>query len=450
MPTLGEVFTLAVQFHQKGNLAQAEPLYRQILQADPSHPDALHMLGMLAQQTGHPDAALALIRRALAVNPDNADAQNSLGTLLKDQDQLAEATACFRRALQLHPGYANAHCNLGNVLKDQGELSEAAASYRQALLIDPCHKPTLWNRALLRLLQGHFADGWPDFELRFARPGMGPRLCPQPRWDGTPLDGKTILVHAELGLGDTIQFARYLPMVKARAGNVIFECQPSLIALFKRLQGADQIIAAGSPVPPFDVHIPLLSLPGLFGTTLDTIPADIPYVSVDATPMSVEPTTATKIGIAWQANPRHQGHRHKSFSLSSFEALAHLEKVRLFSLQVGPGLEQLATASFPVTDLGSKFDLTSLADLAAALMNLDLVITVDTAVAHLAGAMGIPAWVPLPLIPDWRWLLARNDSPWYPTMRLFRQTKLGDWGEVFQQITEQVRSEFSDDGNAFK
>ncbi len=448
MPTLAEVLTLAVQFHQKGNLGQAEPLYRQILQADPSHPEALHMLGMLAQQTGHPDAAIALVRRALAVNPDNADAQNSLGTLLKDQDHLAEATACFRRALRLNPGYANAHCNLGNVLKDQGELAEAAASYRQALLIDPCHKPTLWNRALLRLLQGHFAEGWPDFELRFARPGMGPRPCPQPRWDGAPLAGKTILVHAELGLGDTIQFARYLPMVKACGGTVIFECQPALISLFKNCHSADQIVAAGSFLPPYDVHIPLLSLPGLFGTTLDAIPAEIPYVTADTQPLSGQPK-ATTIGIAWQANPLHQGHRHKSFPVSFFEPLARLEKVHLFSLQVGAGLEQLATISFPVVDLGSKFDLASLGDLAAALLNLDLVITVDTAVAHLAGAMGIRVWIPLPLVPDWRWLLQRSDSPWYPTLRLFRQTNLGDWGEVFERITEELRREFADDGSAF-
>ena len=320
----------------------------------------------------------------------------------------------------------------------------------------------------MRLQQGDLAAAWPDFEYRWTVPGIVARTFEKPRWDGTSLQGKKILVYAEQGLGDSIQFQRYLPMVKECGGTVFFECPPALYRLFTGIKGVDELIPAGKPLPAFDVQIPLMSLPGIFGTTLATIPADVHYLKADRqrvlhwqcelrqearrderrTARRDERRTARRqpagspfrIGIAWQSDPNHPGFHLKSFPLTCFQALARLENVHLVSLQVGPGSRHIAHVSFPVTDLGNRFDPNSLDDLAGALMNMDLVVTVDTAVAHLAGVLALPTWVALPYVACWRWLLNRWDSPWYPTLRLFRQGRVGDWDEVFQQIAMEIRS----------
>jgi hypothetical protein len=253
------------------------------------------------------------------------------------------------------------------------------------------------------------------------------------------LPAKTILLHAEQGLGDTIQFIRYAALVKDCGLKVVVECQEPLVRILAGCRGVDELIAQGKDLPAFDVHAPLLSLPGVFNTSLDTIPAAVPYLFADGESVGhwrgeLHAAGAFKIGIAWRGSPVHANDRARSFPLSCFEPLAGLPDVRLFSLQKGPGAEQLQEAAgrFPIADLGSR--LHDFMDTAAVLMNLDLVIACDTAVAHLAGALGTAVWVALPLAPDWRWLLDRDDSPWYPTMRLFRQKKLGDWSSVFQEM----------------
>ena len=470
-------FNLGAVLMNQGRPAEAAECYREVVQRDPRHAQAHNNLGIILKQQGQLAEAVACYRHALHCNPDHASAHNNLGNALMEQGQWAEAIASYRQALRINPHLADACINLGNALKDQEEFAEAASSYRQALRIiprhadahyslsivltrlglfqdarehvdqaleiNPDHARAQWQRSLLRLLDGDFAGGWQGYEQRWALPNVAPRSLPQPRWGGSSLEGKTILVHAEQGLGDTIQFARYLPMVKERGGTVLFECQPSLLQLVSGMAGIDQLIPAGAALPPFDVHVPLLDLPSVFGTTVATIPAAVPYLHADAGRLlhwrqEFEGLPGFKVGIVWQGNPKNTGDRYRSVSLTHFASLADVPGITLLSLQVGPGVEQLARAAFPVIDLGNRFDPGSLDDLAAVLKHVHLVITVDTAVAHLAGALAIPTWVLIPVTPDWRWLRERTDSPWYPTIRLFRRSRSGAWDEVFERVREEL------------
>ncbi|HWY86484.1 MAG TPA: glycosyltransferase family 9 protein, partial [Gemmataceae bacterium] len=255
------------------------------------------------------------------------------------------------------------------------------------------------------------------------------------------------LLHAEQGLGDTIHFLRYAPLVKERGGTVLLECPPSLQPLLTGIAGVDRFIAAGTPLPPFDVHSPLLSLPGIFGTLLATFPAAIPYLRADSQLIErwrqeLEPLRGFRIAIAWQGSTTHGGDRWRSVPLAHFETLARVAGVRLLSVQKGAGTDQIAALAgrFDVLDLSEGLDNeAAFTDTAAVLKNVDLLVTVDSAVAHVAGALGAPVWVVLALTPDWRWLLDREDSPWYPTMRLFRQKRFGDWSEVFERLAAEVR-----------
>ena len=331
--------------------------------------------------------------------------------------------------------------------RDQGNLDEALASYREALRLKPDYADAHFNRSLPLLVQGRFEEGWAEYEWRWrsevflvqghARPALAKR-----EWDGSPLQGRTILLHVEQGLGDTIQFARYASLLKQQgAGQVLLACPPELQRLMRRCRDIDQIVTE-TPFPDFDVGVFLLSLPHLLGTTsIERIPADIPYIDCDpewvesweARLASLEgQRPALRVGIAWQGNPGHKTDRWRSVALEQFAPLAELPGVRLVSLQKGLGREQLDKLPGLAIDLGAE--LTDLADTAAVVSCLDLVITVDTALAHLAGAMGKPVWVILPVVPDWRWLLQREDSPWYPSMRLFRQAARGQWNEVFGRI----------------
>jgi hypothetical protein len=399
-----------------------------------------------------------MLPAALQYDPNHADAHNNLGVALNEEGRLTEAIECFHQALRCNFGHAEAHNNLGAALMHMGLHAKALEHIGQALRINPAHGTALWNRSLLRLRDGDFEHGWPDYEYRWTQPGFAPRYRDRQRWDGSSLTSKSILVYADQGLGDTIQFVRYLPLVKERGATVIFECQSALIPLLSSGLGADRLIPVGAPVPPFDVEAPLLSLPGIFCTTFATIPAKIPYLRADPSLVEywrneLEPLGGFKIGIAWQGNPKQPEDRYRSFPMTSFGALARVAGVQLVSLQKGPGTEQLhnwvgrignrspmsqvrsQVGEYPIFDLGDRLDRDgAFLDTAAVMNNLNLVVAVDSAVAHLAGALGIPVWVPLPLTPDWRWLLEREDSPWYPTMRLFRQSRFGEWDQVFMQM----------------
>ena len=430
----------------QGKLDEAIACYRQALALKPDFAKGHYNLGNASKEQGKLDEAVACYRQALALKPDFAKANYNLGLVLSDQEKLDEAIACYRQALVLKPDYAEAYNNLGNTLKEQGNLDEAGACYGQALVLNPDHADARWNQSLLTLLTGDLERGWPEYEWRWQIKQLNcqRRHFSQPLWDGQPLAGKTILLYAEQGLGDTTQFVRYVPLVKERGGRVVLECQAPLLPLLADYPGVDLVLVQGEPLPAFEVQAPLLSLPGILCTTLDSIPARIPYLRADperthSWRKKLEALGGLKVGIVWQGNPQFSGDRQRSIPLRHYEALARVEGVRLVSLQKGPAANQLGTlaAPFPVLDLGAQLE--TFNDTAAVLKNLNLLISSCTSVPHLAGAMGVPVWLALSLVPDWRWLLQRADTPWYPHHRLFRQSRPGDWSEVFERIATALR-----------
>jgi tetratricopeptide (TPR) repeat protein len=429
-----------------GRLDEAEANYREAIRLNPEYVAAHSNLGVVLADLGRWEEAVASDRLVLRWQPDNAGAHNNLGHVLTQLARFDDAVAHLHEALRLDPGYVDARNNLGVALHEQGNLDEARIIYDQVLEMQPDHVDAHFNRGLLRLLSGDLERGWSDYEWRERRKDYRKRTWQQPRWDGSALAGRTILVYAEQGLGDSLQFIRYAPLLQERGGRVLVECPPVLAELLATCPGVERVIPTGSPLPAFDFQAPLLSLPGLCRTTLATIPANIPYLRADPQRAAywrdrLDGFTGFKIGIAWQGSRHHKGDHLRSFALAQFTPLTALPGIRLFSLQKGPGTEQLENmgGGLPVTDLGTSFAADSLMDAAAAMTALDLIITVDSALAHLAGALGLPVWVALPFAPDFRWMREREDSPWYPRMRLFRQARVGDWDDVFQRITGAVK-----------
>ena len=334
--------------------------------------------------------------------------------------------------------------NYGTTLAAQGRSNEALAAFAHALRLRPDYPEAHWHQALTWLQQGDMARGWPEYEWRWKRRRARPRRLREPLWDGSNLEGKAILLWCEQGLGDSLQFIRYAPLVKGRGGSVVVECPAKLMNILFSCAGIDQLVPQDQQLPPFDVHAPLLTLPGIFGTRLHSIPAEAPYLNADDSHVArwrdelagLDGSPAPfRIGIVWQGNPKHRWDRHRSIPLEQFLPLARLGGVRLYSLQKGAPAEDLVyfTRRHGLVDLAPKLE--DFTDTAAAMKCLDLIITCDSAPAHVAGALGVPAWVALAAMSDWRWLKDRDDSPWYPTLRLFRQRKLGDWCEVFERIT---------------
>lgn len=498
-------FQQGQRLHGVSRLAEAAHLYRQVLTAAPNHADARHMLGLLALQAGHPEAALSEIDRAIALKPsaaayhvgranvllalrrfdeaiaacqtalrhnrNSAEAYQTLGHALTDSRRGEEALAAYRKALRINPALPDLHNNLGTALRNLGHLEEAESQLREALHRTPgdagvltnlssvlkelaridaaetCLRDALrlhpndpvvhYNLGLLLLLAGRFDDGWLGFEHRFRAGAVLIRNFPRPTWQGEPLAGRTVLIYAEQGLGDMIQFSRFLPRVP---GSVVFEVPGRMIRLLSSLPHSPPMVAAGTPLPAFDLVCPMMSLPLRLGA-----PADTPLVPLAAEPGMVRQWHARigahgfRVGIAWQGNPNRYEDQGRSVPLAAFEPLMRVPGVRLISLQRGFGSEQ--AAAWPTVEtLGDGFDNgpDAFIDTAAVMANLDLVISTDTAIAHLAGALGRPVWVPLRRVPDWRWMLDRADSPWYPTMRLFRQTVRDQWAPVFQQIADRL------------
>ena len=329
---------------------------------------------------------------------------------------------------------------------EYGRLDEALACYDQAVEIEPECVAAHHNRSMLRLKAGDFARGWPEYEWRWKQPLVRAPFTAAPRWDGSPLDGRTILLHAEQGKGDTIQFVRYGELVQQRGGRVVLSAEPSMLPLLSMARGVDRLISRDDPPPPHDVQAALLSLPACLGTSLQSIPADVPYLTPPTDLVKhwkdrLAGIGGYKVGIAWQGNPQYPGDKSRSIPLAEFAPLAHVPGVTIISLQKGFGVEQIERVArdFSVIELGgqgnSELDFPNTAAVAC---SLDLIVTSDTAICHLAGALAAPVWVALPLVADWRYLTGRDDSPWYPTLRLFRQTKRGDWPNVFRRIAEEL------------
>ncbi len=456
----------ALQHYSNGQLAETEQVCRQILRHDPDHVDTLNILGVVLARLGQAEAAIAPLQRvlqldpestdawcnlgnalkergrlpeavthyqrAIALKPDHTDAMHNLTVVLQELDRLEEAFTCCEQVLALEPHSRNAHYSFGYIQRRLGRLDGAIASYRRAIQLAPNYPEAHKNLGHALLLKGDLVNGFAEYEWRWQQKGWAPRPFTQPLWDGSPLVGQTILLHAEQGMGDTIQFIRYARLVKERGGRVVVECPRSLIRLLQTHPDVDQLIPQDSPLPAFDVHAPLLSLPHILGTTLETIPAAVPYLHPPER-LELEDTNHFKVGIVWSGNPDHRNNHLRSCQLEHFRVLQDIPGIRFYSLQKGPAATDLQTVTgLPLQDWSER--LQDFADTAAAIAQLDLVITVDTAVAHVAGALGRPVWLLLHHSPDWRWMLDRADTPWYPTMRLFRQAQLGDWQGVFEQV----------------
>jgi tetratricopeptide (TPR) repeat protein len=441
-------YNLGNVLKEQGKRDEAIASFREGLRLKADHADIMNNLGLALNEAGRPAEAAVLLQQAVRLRPAMAEAHNNLGLAYADLGRFAEAEASYRESLKINPAYTEAHNNLASTWKEQGRLEEALAGYEQAIRLQPDSASSHWNRSLALLASGDYARGWSEYEWRWKRKQTPPRPLPQPMWDGTPLQERTILLWMEQGLGDMLQFIRYAPLVQERGGTVIVECPAILVGLFSRCRGIDRVVAEGSPLPAFDCHAPLLGLPRLLQTTLTTVPADIPYLFADAQRTAawgekLRSLDGFKVGIVWQGNPHNQWDRWRSIPLEAFAPLAAIAGVRLITLQKGPGVEQLESLAgrFAITTLADDLDAEgeAFADTAAIMKQLDLVITVDTATAHLAGGLGVPVWMALATITDWRWLTRREESPWYPTLRIFRQSTLGDWPGVFDPITTALR-----------
>jgi Flp pilus assembly protein TadD len=468
----------AAEHQQAGRLDAAEQLYREVLRANPGHVEATSALGVIAVMRGRLDEAIELLaeaarreptlairhailaeayrrkgllaeayasaNRALELNPRQVEAHQNLGWIALSTGHIEAAIERFSAVLQLQPGPA-AHNYLGMLYQGNGRWSESEAHLREALRLAPDFASAHYNLGVTLLATGRFADGWDECEWRWRASDSPPAPLAEPAWDGSPLAGRTLLVRAEQGLGDIVQFIRYVPIVERQAEQVFVECRPELVPLLLQ-SGFSRVLARGGTLPRFDVHAMLMSLPRLLGTRLDSIPAKVPYLTAD--PAAIEhwrsklaPLKGLRVGIHWQGNRQYLFDAMRSIRLAEFAPLAAVESVRLISLQQGRGTEQLADARsrFTVHELGPDVDASgAFLDTVAVIKNLDLVITSDTSLAHVAGALGAPVWLAVSTAPDWRWLLDRADSPWYPSMRLFRQSQPRQWSDVFAAMAREL------------
>ena len=427
---------LAAALLAQGKLDEAEATARASLAADPDDPTANINLGAVLLDRGDPAGAATAFETAIARDPANVEAHYDLGGARRDEGDLDRAVASYRRAIAIRPGFTDALNNLGNCLRGQLKLEEARACLDEAVAGAPDNAEAHFNRALVALLAGDFVRGLEDYEGRWKLKASVPvRPFPCPAWDGGDLEGRTVLLHAEQGFGDAIQFVRYAPLVAARGGRVVVECRAALAGLFETAPGVGRVVRLGQLPYGIDVHAPLLSLARLFATRLETIPNDVPYLAAPVPRPLPDARAPLSVGFAWAGSPKHENDRNRSCRVTDFEPLADVAGVALYSLQTGRRAGDLdALPGGVAADLGGALE--NFDDTAAVIQGLDLVITVDTALAHLTGALGWPVWVVLPYAPDWRWLTDRDDSPWYPTMRLFRQGPDRDWAPVFARLKD--------------
>ncbi len=425
--------------------AEAEASHRESLRLRPGDASVVNDLGIALAGLGRLEEAEQSYRESIRLRPNYAEAHNNLGNVLRELRRVEESLPCFEEALRVRPNYAEAINNRAISLSCLGRLDEATACYTKSLALQPENPYTHLNRALSWLRAGRFELGWPEYEWRWRRRETPPPKFIQPPWNGAPLGGRTILVYTEQGNGDTLQFIRYAPMVQARGGRVVVQCPDGLAKLLARCPGIDRLVPRAEPLPDFDVQVALMSLPSLFHTTLATVPSEVPYLFADEELVGdwrrrLADVSGFRIGVVWQGNPKFGNDRARSFPLKALAPLAELEGVSLVSLQVENGLDQLKDVPFPVLNLGSDLVRAPgmFMDAAAVARNLDLVIACDSAVAHLAGGLGVPVWLGLPYSCDWRWMDRRPDSPWYPTMRIFRQPAPGDWDTVFGRMAGEL------------
>lgn len=430
---------------QVGSLQDAVDCYRRATIIKPHYAEAYHNLGNALLEQSAPEEAAICYQRALVLKPDYAEAHMDLGNALLEQGKVEEAMAFYRRAAAVKPDYAEAHMNIGYAYRCMGDLTAAMESCRHAALLKPDFAEAHMNEAMFLLLSGEFAPGWRKYEWRWRIKNAKPHGITAPMWNGEDLQGNSILLHCEQGLGDSIQFVRYARLVKDRGGQVLLSCPKSLARLFENVSGIDGIYPEGANLPDYTCHAPLLSLPMLFSTTLETIPLSIPYITASRNQTEVwgarlQSFAGLKVGLVWSGNPvmgqrpAHATDRRRSMRLDQFAPLAAVSGVRLLSLQKGAAAEKARKPPMGMTIIDLMNDVEDFADTAALIANLDLVIGVDTSVIHLAGAMGKPVWVLSRFDGCWRWLAHGELSPWYPSLRLFRQPQMGDWQSVVEDV----------------
>jgi tetratricopeptide (TPR) repeat protein len=431
---------LAVAFQELGRLDEAVAASRQAIALRGDFAEAYYNLGRIQQDRKDEQAAGEAYSQAVAIRPNYAEALNNLAMTLQSRGQLNEAISKYAESITARATYDDPWINIGVALKQSGRIGEAIAHYEQILSSRPGWPEARWNLGMALLLSGDYQRGWPAFESRREIAVLGcNRRFSQPEWKGEDLRGKTILIHAEQGYGDAIQFIRYMPMVAQCGGRVILQCHSALARLFAGQAGIDQIVSEVESLPAFDVHAQMMSLAKIFGTTLSTIPEVIQIIPSELWGGKWVGQIETlseriKVGIVWAGNPRHVNDRERSIPAELLRLLGDMPGVRFVSLQ--KETRQLPPASLNLIDFTAE--LSDFADTAALISKLDLVICVDTAVAHLAGTMGKPVWLLLPFAPDWRWMLKREDSPWYPSMRLFRQPRWGDWQSVISTVAAAI------------
>ena len=435
-------YNLANTLRELKRLIEAEASYRAALRVRSNYMKAMINLANVLHGLEKTDEAIAMLRSAVALDPNYANAQLNLGTTLRDRGELDEAVEHLRRAVALEPNAAEAQNNLGTVLQGLGRYEEAADCYERALACDPNFPDAHFGRALYKLRRGDLAGGFAEYEWRWKCSGFSERPFSQPRWDGSPLEGRSLLLYAEQGLGDTLQFVRFAAVAKQRGARVVVECQKPLLNILASCTSIDQLVALASPLPAFDVHAPLMSLPGILNLSLDTLWSG-PYLTakeqlVESWRGVLAQYPEFRIGVCWQGNPKNLFDRQRSYGVKRLSRLAQIPGVRLVSLQKASASEPMEPAGFELVDLGSQLDEASgpFMDTAAVMKSLDLVIAADTSIAHLAGALGVNVWVPLSANCDWRWMMDRDDTPWYPTMRFFRQQKLNEWQDVFERVAK--------------
>lgn len=446
-------YNLGIIFKQQNKLAAAIDSYQKSLQFQPHNPDAYNNLGNIFKDQRKFTEAINCYHKALQLKPDYADAYHNLGVAFKEQGNLAQAIASYEKAIQLKPNYPEAYNNLGNAWKGQGKLKKAIASYQKAIQLKPDHSDAHFHLSTAFLLTENFEQGWQEYQWRFSKTEPIKKPLSSPMWQGQSLSDNHLLLWSEQGLGDTIQFVRYALLLSQQGFKITIATHFLLLRLFQEcLTSSVKVINQDKDdLSLYNNHISLMSLPRVLKTTLNNIPTAIPYLkSPENIPESLKlpKSPRLKIGIVWASNKSNrQLYEQKSIPVELFfqvyDELLESDQISLWSLQVGEDASQIQpwlnnNLIHNVSPLLKNF-----VDTVCVIEQLDLVITVDTAVAHLAGAMGKPVWVLLPFIPDWRWLLNRQDSPWYPSMKLFRQPRAGDWQTVLHQLKQEIYTQCS-------
>ena len=463
---------LAFEMHNAGRCEEAEALCRVLEKIQPRNSQLLFLLGMVLHKTGQdeeavlwlsmavrhrPDAArifnglgcacqglgdharaAAAFEKALELQPESADVFYNLGKSCYRLEQVDRATELFHRAVEINPHDANSWNNLGKCLKELNRLDESIAAYGRAVEIMPDYALAHYGRAISLMTAGRLLEGFREYEWRWH--SMTPRKFPQPAWQGENAPGKTLFVHAEQGSGDAIQMVRFIGATRERTGCVILECRPELTTLFQYSKCADVVIPHGAAIPPFDYFVPLMSLPRVLGITMDTIPARTPYLQAPVhNVLSTAQPGCLKVGLTWAGNPNHHQDAARSIPLQALLPVLQTPGVAFYNLQqTVPPRDQACLQSLARV-IHSDLMFKDFLDTAAVIAEMDLVISVDTAVAHLAGALAKPVWLLVQHSPDWRWFLDRADTPWYPTMQLFRQATRGHWELPVRRVADALR-----------